>query len=100
MQSGTSTWDDAHAYALDAQCNVHVTGFTEGSLGGPNMGGEDAFVARFDASGAAFQADQFGTAGNDEGRGITADVLGNRYVAWTAGSSGSVTKLDAFGTQV
>lgn len=42
----TSHPDGAAGVATDAAGNVLIAGATEGSLGGPNQGGSDAFVAK------------------------------------------------------
>ena len=46
-QLGTSARDSARALAPDGVGGVLVAGLTKGSLGGPNAGGYDAFLARF-----------------------------------------------------
>jgi hypothetical protein len=46
-QFGTPQQDWPNALASDGAGGVFVAGFTQGSLGGPNAGGDDAFLARF-----------------------------------------------------
>ena len=46
-QFGTSEWDTALALAPDGAGGVMVAGGTSGSLGGPNAGNFDAFLARY-----------------------------------------------------
>ena len=45
-QLGTEIGDDAYGVATDAAGNVYLTGYTDGSLGGPNRGSGDAWVAK------------------------------------------------------
>jgi hypothetical protein len=52
-QLGTKDYDVASGVATDAAGNVYLTGNTEGSLGGPNRGEADAWVAKYDAAGHA-----------------------------------------------
>jgi hypothetical protein len=75
--------------ALDGSGSVYLTGTTGGSLGGPNAGGNDAFLAKFDVNGNQLWIHQFGTAVGDSARFISADAFGNLYVAGsTAGDLG------------
>ncbi len=45
-QLGTSAEDPSNGVSADGLGNVDIEGRTEGSLGGPNAGGNDAFVAK------------------------------------------------------
>ena len=59
---------------------------TSGAMGTP-AGALDGWVARYDAAGRRAWLQQFGTAGNEEVWGLTADAAGNTYVAaYSAGS--------------
>jgi len=100
QQFGTEGNDRGEAIALDSLCNIHVAGTTNGALtSDANFGDYDAFLASLDRSGARYQTRQFGTAGHDEGNGVSIDAAGNRYVVWT-GSSAMVTKFDAAGNSL
>jgi len=44
----SASWDRARALALDGAGGVMVAGNTQGSLGGPNAGYWDAFLARYE----------------------------------------------------
>ncbi len=80
-QSSASETDEASGVSTDSSGNVFVTGYTEGSLlGNSNLGGRDAFVAKYDASGNQIWVKQFGTSTVDEAEGISTDSNGNVYV--------------------
>ena len=65
---------------------IRVGGMTSGTMGTP-AGALDGWVARYDAAGSRAWLRQFGTAGNEEVWGLTADAAGNTYVAaYSAGS--------------
>ena len=50
VQFGTNANESARAAAEDGAGGVFATGSTGGSLGGPNLGGTDAWLVRYDAS--------------------------------------------------
>jgi hypothetical protein len=98
-QLGTSANDTSHAISADGLGNVYITGFTSGSLGGTNAGFEDVFISKLDASGTILWTKQLGTSGNDYGRDVSADGLGNVYITGlTNGSLGGTNagNYDAF----
>jgi hypothetical protein len=67
---------------VDPGGGVYVSGYTSGSLdGGPNRGGRDVFVVKFDQAGNNLWARQFGTSDHDFGSGLAADPDGGVYVA-------------------
>ena len=99
-QFGTTGNDRGAAIALDSLCNIHVTGTTNGALtSDANLGDYDVFLASLDRSSARYQTKQFGTAGHDEGSGVSTDAARNRYVSWT-GPSAVVTKFDLAGNSL
>ena len=57
-QFGTSNDDEARALAPDGAGGVLVAGATSGSLGGPNAGGWDAFLARYEIDSCYADCDQ------------------------------------------
>jgi hypothetical protein len=73
--------------SADGLGNVYLAGWTEGNLGGPNSGGEnspyrrDAFLAKYDGSGNLDWIWQSGTGANEGAAAVSADGLGNAYVA-------------------
>jgi hypothetical protein len=108
-QIGTSAADHGYGVSADGLGNVYMSGSTEGSLGGPNAGGTDAFVTKWDPAGNLLWTRQLGTAGNDLSRGVSADGLGNVYISGYTGGSldgvhtgndAFVSKYDAAGTLV
>ena len=98
-QLGTSSCDGSYGVAADAGGNVFISGYTDGSLGGPSAGGWDAFVSKYDASGSLLWTRQLGTPSNDLIYGVAADPLGNVFISGeTGGSLGgpSAGNQDAF----
>ena len=56
-------------------------------------GGKEAFVVKYDNTGALQWVSQFGTSADEEAWGIAADHKGDVYVTgWTMGSLGSTNK--------
>ncbi|MFM6517989.1 MAG: beta strand repeat-containing protein, partial [Microcystis panniformis] len=51
-QLGTANDDFSNGIATDSQGNVYLTGDTQGSLGGINVGDQDAWVAKYLGSGS------------------------------------------------
>lgn len=106
---GTDQTDRSAGVAADGLGNVYVAGTTFGSFCGPNAGGEDAFIAKYDAAGVIQWVGQLGTAMSDGSGGVAADGLGNVYIAGsTSGSLGGpfagntdafIAKFDAMGSR-
>jgi hypothetical protein len=82
--------DSGSAIALDGSGNAYVTGYAESDQStfpetvGPDLfhnGGQDAFVAKVIASGAALAyCGYIGGSGSDTGQGIAVDGSGNAYI--------------------
>jgi len=89
-QLGTPTTDWGFGVAADRLGNVYVTGYTQGSLGGPSAGEEDIFLSKYSAAGSLLWSRQFGSTSDEEaGYAVSADVLGNVFVAgYSCGSLG------------
>ncbi len=108
QQLGTVTDDRSYGVSADSLGNVYISGLTGGSLGGPNAGGADAFVSKYDAAGTLQWSRQLGTSSTDVSFGVSADGLGNVYISgYTNGSLGGpfagandafVSKYNAAGT--
>jgi hypothetical protein len=99
---GGSGHDYGNAIAVDTYGDIYVTGTFAGTVdfdpgsGTANLtaaGGDDAFVARYDASGNYVWAFRLGGAGSggDLGKSIAVDAGGNVYVA---GGFASTTDFD------
>lgn len=101
---GTPEDDPTRDMAVDADENIYVAGFTEGSIDGQkNAGSYDVFVLKYDSAGTKQWARQWGGPENDQASAITADALGNVYVTGSSmgGSSALVlTKYDNKGTRL
>ncbi|HEX9287318.1 MAG TPA: SBBP repeat-containing protein, partial [Thermoanaerobaculia bacterium] len=86
--------DLGYAVAVDASGHAYVTGSTASTAfpatGGPYLtpnGLDDAFVAKVKSDGTGLEYAGFiGGSGNDSGRGIAVDGLGNAYVTGTTTS--------------
>jgi hypothetical protein len=79
-QLGTRKGDSLQAAAADGRGGVYVGGRTGGSLGGPSAGGDDAWVARFDARGQWIWTRQLGSPTEEDVRAVAADGTGGVYV--------------------
>ncbi|MBD1895741.1 SBBP repeat-containing protein [Coleofasciculus sp. FACHB-129] len=109
-QLGTSRDEHSHSVAVDSLSNVYITGTTDGSLGGTNAGGADAWIAKYGSSGTLLWKRQLGTASTDHSYGITVDSFGDLYITGTTngslggtnagGSDAWVAKYDSSGTQL
>lgn len=88
-QIGTTDTDQSFGVAVDAAGNAYISGWTYGSLGGPNAGGADAFLSKYDGAGNFLWSRQVGTTDNDESHGVAVDAAGNAYISGrTQGSLG------------
>jgi hypothetical protein len=93
--------DRIRAVSADQLGNVYVSGDTEGNLGGPNAGSDDAFLRKYDPAGSLLWTVQIGGSGGDESFGVGSDGSGNLYFSGTTqGDIGSPPYaggvLDAF----
>ena len=88
---GGSQNDGGAGIAVDGSGNAYVTGYTSSTVAqgfpaavGPDVthnGGNDAFVAKINASGTAFDyCGYIGGSQGDRGQGIAVDGSGNAYV--------------------
>ena len=101
-QFGTVNGDYAFGISVDDSGGVYVAGRTAGDLGATNSGGWDAYVRKYDASGAHLWTQQFGTANSDDARAVSIGGAGNVYLAGSVSNSsgvwdGFVRKYDASG---
>lgn len=111
QQIGTAERDQSHSVAVDGAGNAFISGYTRGNLDGPNAGGDDAFLTKFDTTGNEQWSRQIGTTSNDYGNSVAVDGAGNAYMTGytTGGSLGGpnmggydafVTKYDTFGNEL
>lgn len=82
-QLGGTGDDRTGAITTDGAGNVYVSGGTSGSLGGPNAGQRDAFVAKLDAAGELLWTRQLGAASEEYSHSVAADGAGNVFIAGT-----------------
>ncbi|MGH2829641.1 MAG: SBBP repeat-containing protein, partial [Actinomycetota bacterium] len=81
-QFGTASIDQAFGVAVDGPGNVYVAGLAYGALPGQTSSGfGDAYLRRYDASGAVIWTRQFGTPNHDYALGVAVDGPGNVYVS-------------------
>jgi hypothetical protein len=81
-QFGSAALDWATSSAVDSSGNVFVAGYTAGALSGQtHAGSNDAFVAKYNASGVLQWLRQFGTTASDVANAVRVDSSGNVYVA-------------------
>jgi hypothetical protein len=99
--------DSCNGITVDTFDNVYCGGYTTGSLGEANGGDVDAFITKFDSSGALQWVRQLGSVSapsgasseNDFCNGITTDTSGNIFCGgYTSGSLGEANggSADAF----
>ncbi|PSR17367.1 hypothetical protein C8255_12960 [filamentous cyanobacterium CCP3] len=98
IQFGTEG-DDAQYLGdivIDNFDNIYITGFTNSSLGGPNQGGYDTWVASYDTNGNRNWITQFGSSRQDNPTALAVDNKGSIYVTGlTEGSLGNINQGSA-----
>ncbi len=116
--NGTHVWstyfggeedDQASAIAVDSFANIYITGFTLSTTGiattgayNTHYGGgrDNGFLAKFDSAGSIKWATYYGGNQNDYSSVVTADNLGNVYIAGYCSSSNGIATAGAFRTSV
>ncbi|MEM9540542.1 MAG: SBBP repeat-containing protein [Cyanobacteria bacterium P01_E01_bin.42] len=94
QQLGTAGEDDAYDLAVDSEGNIYVTGYTSGALAGENQGGNDAWIAKYNAEGQQLWVQQLGTAGEDESNGIAIAPDNSIYIlGYTYSFDGNDTQI-------
>lgn len=83
---------------VDQSGNAHISGYTDGNLGGETLTGtRDLFLAKYDSSGVRISTRLLGaTAAATWGLAVTLDVLGNVYT--TGGTTGNLAQQTKTGT--
>jgi hypothetical protein len=109
QQVGTTVSEAITGAAVDGAGGVFFTGYTAGSLGGSNVGGADAWLARYDSGGTQLWQRQLGTPVEDRALAAASDGSGGVYIGgWTQGSFGGpsagvadawIAHYDGAGTQ-
>jgi hypothetical protein len=83
-----SAGDDTPTDMVANSTGVYIVGTTTGALEGRNLGGNDAFIRKYQNGGVAW-AKQFGTRSFDSVNGVAVDSAGNTYVVGvTSGALG------------
>ena len=81
---GSVDYDDARGIVVDGNGNIYVTGMSDvtgwGTPINPLSGGDDAFVAKLNSSGALVWNTFLGSTDSDGATGIALDGSGNIYV--------------------
>ena len=98
-QLGTSFGDESSHMSADGLGNIYISGYTTGSLAGPNAGGTDAFVGKYDEAGNLHWTRQLGTENSGLEVACRPTALGNVYISGsTEGSLGGTNagNYDAF----
>lgn len=82
IDSDPSRADAVTGVSLNGDGDLYVVGSTEGNLDGlhPDTVAGDAFVARYNRSGALLWLQQFGTSGVDAATAVSVSSLGDVYV--------------------
>ncbi len=90
-QIGTTETDLSLDVSADGLGNVYISGYSDGSLEGPNAGGSDAFVSKYDASGTLQWTRQFGTSDREVSLerigGWAGECLRFRLYRWELGGN-------------
>jgi hypothetical protein len=89
-QIGTGSDETTFDAAPDGSGGAYVCGRTRGSLGAPNAGGWDAWLARYDSAGNQLWIHQLGTPGDDQVNAAASDGSGGLHVVGdTSGDLGA-----------
>jgi hypothetical protein len=80
-QFGSPEIDTADGVAMDGAGTVYVAGSAKGAIGSQtHSGGEDAYLAEFNAGGVRQWIEQFGTSADDRIYGVAVDAAGDIHV--------------------
>ncbi len=85
IQFGTNANEEGRAVVADSNGNIYVAGVTEGVLPSAlidgTVGGEDAFLIKFNSNLEVQWVRQLATPADDEANGVALDAQGNIYIA-------------------
>ncbi len=96
--------EQMHSVFCDGEGNVLIAGYVQSPITdlitiGSLLGGDDAFVAKFDSSGNRLWARCYGGNNTDRGRAVTADRWGNVYLTgYTTSKTTQPVNLNAVST--
>lgn len=94
-QLGSSNRDYSYSVATDSSGNAFITGATLGDLSGPNAGGFDAFLAKYDADGNLLWIKMLGSTSDDWSYSVAVDASDNAFITGaTEGDLGGPTEGD------
>ncbi len=103
---GSTTADNGSDIAVDSSGSSYVVGYSSTTWGAPinaYAGLSDAFVAKYDSSGALVWNTFLGSSNYDQGQGIAVDTAGNSYIVghsygttWGAPINAFAGDYDAF----
>jgi hypothetical protein len=105
-QFGSTEADEPRAVCTDGAGGVFVAGRTEGSLGGPNAGFWDPWLARYDGNGNQIWIRQFGTVNTEYAVAACSDGLGGVFVVGPGNfgapdvTSPSLVRYDSAGNRI
>ncbi|MDP1727772.1 MAG: SBBP repeat-containing protein [Bacteroidota bacterium] len=104
---GGSGSDNVRGIAADGSGNIVITGTTESTSGIATSGAyktshgggtNDAFIAKFNASGVRQWATYYGSSGVDYGYGIAVKSIGNIIITGTTSSTSGIATSGAYQT--
>ncbi|MDZ4666448.1 MAG: SBBP repeat-containing protein [bacterium] len=112
-QAGTRIWssyfggdlfDYGYGITSDENNNIILSGYSSslygvsstGAYQTSNGGGNDGFLAKFNASGGLIWSTFYGGLGNEYANGITSDLLGNIYLAGFTSSANAIASLNVY----
>ena len=103
---GGNNISDAQPLSVDGSGNIYFTGWTQSTTGIATSGayhttlggGYDAYLSKFNSSGALQWATYYGGSGGDEGYGITTDGAGNVFITGVTASASGIATSGAYQT--
>lgn len=104
---GGAASDYVYGVACDPLGRVYICGYTNSTSGiassgayqttlGTTGSGQDAFLVKFDTSGARQWATYYGGTATDQGTGVACDAVGNVYLTGYTQSTASIATTGAF----
>ena len=90
--------DQCNSMTVDNSGNIYCAGFTTGSLGGENVGTEDALILKLNNLGSIDWIKQLGSFNGDECYGVAVDTSNNVYCAGS--TFGAIVSANDGGTNI